>query len=118
MCKSIVLSQQQTKIHNSGALFYILLLLLAVFSTHAINIFAGVNGLEVGQAIVISLSVVCLNILQLVRTSHDPERWKEYRSDQVQSLVLLIPFLAVSAALWYQNWFPSRVFVGDTYAYV
>ena len=101
-----------------GVLFYVLLLLLAVFSTHAINIFAGVNGLEVGQAVVIAFSVVCLNLIQLVRTSHDAEQWQEYRTNQIQSLVLLIPFLAVSAALWYQNWFPSRVFVGDTYAYV
>ena len=101
-----------------GVLFYVLLLLLAVFSTHAINIFAGVNGLEVGQAVVIAFSVICLNLIQLIRTSHDIEQWEEYRTNQIQSLVLMIPFLAVSAALWYQNWFPSRVFVGDTYAYV
>ena len=33
------------------------------------------------------------------------------------SVVLLVPFIAVSAALLRHNWYPSRVFVGDTYTY-
>ena len=31
------------------------------------------------------------------------------------SIVFLIPFLATSLALLHHNWYPSRVFVGDTY---
>merc|ERR1712113_135672 len=48
-----------------GIFFYAFLLTLAVFSTHAINIYAGVNGLEVGQSVVIAVSVLLLNIVQL-----------------------------------------------------
>lgn len=97
-----------------GVLFYVFLLILAVFSTHAINIYAGVNGLEVGQAVVIAISVLILNIIQLSRI---PDHYHEYREHQVQSLFLLLPFLAVSLALLRLNWFPARVFVGDTYCY-
>jgi UDP-N-acetylmuramyl pentapeptide phosphotransferase/UDP-N-acetylglucosamine-1-phosphate transferase len=33
------------------------------------------------------------------------------------SLYLIIPFIAVTAALLKHNWYPSRVFVGDTFCY-
>lgn len=39
--------------------------MLAVFCTNAINILAGVNGLEAGQSFVIAVSVVIFNILEL-----------------------------------------------------
>jgi UDP-N-acetylglucosamine--dolichyl-phosphate N-acetylglucosaminephosphotransferase len=93
-------------------LFFFALLLVAVFSTHAINILAGVNGLEVGQAVVVAAAVCCLNVFQLARTTSD-----EYTRHHVQSLVLILPFLATSLALLRANWFPSRVFAGDTYCY-
>jgi len=89
---------------NLGLFFYVFLLLLAVFSTHAINIYAGVNGLEVGQSVVIAVSVLILNILQLHRI---PVQYEEYRDQHAQSLFLIIPFLAVSLALLRLNWYPS-----------
>ncbi|CAE7365032.1 Dpagt1 [Symbiodinium sp. CCMP2456] len=97
-----------------GVFFYAFLLLLAVFSTHAINIYAGVNGLEVGQAVVIAGSVLLLNIIQLHRI---PDQYKNYRDSHVQSIFLIVPFLAVSMSLLRLNWFPATVFVGDTYCY-
>eukprot|EP00438_Fugacium_kawagutii_P013520 Skav223256 [mRNA] locus=scaffold1037:13338:14693:+ [translate_table: standard] len=97
-----------------GIGFYLFLLWLAVFSTHAINIYAGVNGLEVGQSVVIAASVLVLNIVQLLRI---PEQFKEYRESHVQSIFLIVPFLGVSLALLRLNWFPAKVFVGDTYCY-
>ena len=39
-----------------GKLYYLFLLGLALVSTHAINIYAGVNGLETGQSVVIAAS--------------------------------------------------------------
>lgn len=48
-----------------GALFYVYIGMLAVFCTNSINIYAGINGLEVGQAIIIALSVLGVNVLQL-----------------------------------------------------
>lgn len=98
-------------------LFYIYLLVLVGGSTQSINIYAGVNGLEVGQAVVIAVAVCCLNSIQILRAAENPDRWDMYRSNHVQSLVLMLPFLATSVALLRVNWFPSRVFVGDTYAY-
>ena len=41
------------KIINLGVLFKIYMSSLAVFTTNAINIYAGINGLEVGQSIII-----------------------------------------------------------------
>ncbi len=39
--------------------------MLAVFSTNAINILAGINGLEAGQAFIIGLSVLVYNIIEI-----------------------------------------------------
>lgn len=39
--------------------------MLAVFCTNAINIFAGINGLEVGQATVIGASIMIFNSIEL-----------------------------------------------------
>ena len=39
--------------------------LLAIFCTHAINILAGINGLEAGQSLVIAVSVAIFNLVQL-----------------------------------------------------
>merc|ERR1719330_1812259 len=55
-----------------------------------------------------------MNIIQLHRIPLDHVA---YREAQVQSLFLIIPFLAVSLALLRLNWFPAKVFVGDTYCY-
>jgi UDP-N-acetylglucosamine--dolichyl-phosphate N-acetylglucosaminephosphotransferase len=103
-----------------GIGFYAFLLLLAVFSTHAINIYAGVNGLEVGQSVVIALGVLLLNVMQLTRTSGDAveeAHFAAYRAHHAQSLFLIVPFLATSFALLRANWWPAKVFVGDTYCY-
>mmetsp|Transcript_1736 Transcript_1736/g.4445 ORF Transcript_1736/g.4445 Transcript_1736/m.4445 type:complete len:466 (+) Transcript_1736:43-1440(+) len=97
-----------------GILFYIFLLCMTVSSTHAINIYAGVNGLEVGQSVIIALSVLVLNVLQLHRI---PLEFEEYREQHMQSLFHVMPFLGVSLALWRLNWWPAKVFVGDTYCY-
>jgi UDP-N-acetylglucosamine--dolichyl-phosphate N-acetylglucosaminephosphotransferase len=39
--------------------------MVAVFCTNAINILAGVNGLEVGQSIVIATSILIFNLIEL-----------------------------------------------------
>lgn len=69
--------------------------MLAVFCTNAINIMAGINGVEVGQSCVITLSVIIFNIIEL-----HGDCWRAH----LFSLYLLIPFLAVSSALLYFNW--------------
>ena len=39
--------------------------MLAVFATNAINIVAGINGIEAGQGFVIGLSVLVFNLIEL-----------------------------------------------------
>ncbi len=48
-----------------GILYYAYMSLVAVFCTNAINILAGVNGLEVGQSIVIAISILIFNLIEL-----------------------------------------------------
>jgi UDP-N-acetylglucosamine--dolichyl-phosphate N-acetylglucosaminephosphotransferase len=84
--------------------------LLAVFCTNSINIYAGINGIEVGQSIVISDSVLLHNVivLGLVKRS-------DVYHNHVFSLSVMMPFLFVCLALFKFNKFPSSVFVGDTF---
>lgn len=49
----------------SGLLYYIYMGMMAVFCTNAINILAGVNGLEAGQTLIIAVSVTLFNLYQL-----------------------------------------------------
>ncbi len=39
--------------------------MLAVFCTNAINIVAGINGIEAGQGLVIAASVIIFNLIEL-----------------------------------------------------
>ena len=95
-----------------GPLYYLFMSCLAIFCTNAINILAGVNGLEVGQSIVIGLTVVANNLVQLWRWPDGP-----LHENNLFSLYLMLPFIGCSAALMQHNWYPARVFVGDTYCY-
>lgn len=93
---------------NIGPLYYIYMSLLAVFCTNAINIYAGINGLECGQSVVVAASVAAFNAVEL-STSLNPAHHL--------SLCLLMPFIATSFALFLHNRYPARVFVGDTFTY-
>jgi UDP-N-acetylglucosamine--dolichyl-phosphate N-acetylglucosaminephosphotransferase len=97
-----------------GFLFYIFLASLAVFATNAINILAGVNGLEVGQTLVLTGSLILNNIIQLVRLDKSWLMWESH----LFSFYLLTPFFAASLALYQYNKYPAEVFVGDTYCYL
>lgn len=95
-----------------GVLYYVYMGLLAVFLTNTINIYAGVNGLEVGQSLVIGVSIIIFNITEIFLTK-DPN----ILNNHVFSLYLIIPFVATSYALYQHNKYPAQVFVGDTYCY-
>ena len=49
-----------------GWLYYVYMGMLAVFCTNAINILAGVNGVEAGQSLVIAVSLVVNSCWQLL----------------------------------------------------
>ena len=78
-----------------GFLYYIYMGMLAVFCTNAINIYAGINGLEVAQSSVIAGSLILFNILELSGDS-----WKNH----LFSLYFLIPYLTTTLALLRYNW--------------
>ncbi|CAO3661614.1 unnamed protein product [Umbelopsis vinacea] len=96
-----------------GWLYYAFMLLYSVFCTHSINILAGINGLEAGQSLVIALSVVINDFLFI----HDKQTASPAVETHLFSLYLMLPFIGVTAGLLWHNWYPSRVFVGDTYCY-
>ncbi|XP_050673941.1 UDP-N-acetylglucosamine--dolichyl-phosphate N-acetylglucosaminephosphotransferase [Leptidea sinapis] len=94
---------------NIGFVYYIYMGMLAVFCTNAINILAGINGLEVGQSVIIASSVIIFNILEL---GGDQSKAHTF------SLYVMIPYLFTTLPLLKHNWYPSKVFVGDTFCYV
>ncbi|EAZ05022.1 hypothetical protein OsI_27203 [Oryza sativa Indica Group] len=95
-----------------GSLYKLFMLLLAVFCTNSINIHAGLNGLEVGQTVIISAAVLIHNVMR-IGSSTDIEAQQAHAF----SIYLVLPFLTTSLALLAFNWYPSSVFVGDTYTY-
>ncbi|XP_017151920.2 UDP-N-acetylglucosamine--dolichyl-phosphate N-acetylglucosaminephosphotransferase [Drosophila miranda] len=94
---------------NIGALYYIYMGMLAVFCTNAINILAGINGLEVGQSLIIAGSILLFNLIEFT-LGHQVD-------SHIFSIFFMLPFLATTLALWKFNKYPSQVFVGDTYCY-
>lgn len=97
-----------------GWLYYVYMAAIAIFCPNSINIFAGINGIEVSQSIVIALLLVLNDALYLGPFTHYPHPATD---SHLFSLYLLLPFIGVSAALWFHNWYPAKVFVGDTYCY-
>mmetsp|Transcript_15563 Transcript_15563/g.42637 ORF Transcript_15563/g.42637 Transcript_15563/m.42637 type:complete len:290 (+) Transcript_15563:222-1091(+) len=95
-----------------GVAYYAFMSCLAIFCTNAINILAGVNGLETGQSVVIAITIAINNCIQLSRWSDGP-----LHANNLFSLCLILPFLGVSLALLRLNWHPASIFVGDTYCY-
>ena len=75
-------------------------------STQAVNIYAGVNGLECGQVYVIACSILAMAAIELQHNQNE---------NYTLSIVFLPPFIATTLALLRSNWYPARVFVGDTY---
>lgn len=49
----------------AGILYYAYMGMLAVFCTNAINILAGINGIEAGQSLVIAASIIAFNLVEL-----------------------------------------------------
>lgn len=69
--------------------------MLAVFCTNAINILAGINGLETGQSLIIAISISIFNVVELSGDCFQAHLF---------SLHFMIPFIAVTLALLKYNW--------------
>ncbi len=70
--------------------------MVAVFCTNAINILAGVNGLEVGQSIIIAISILIFNLIELQGPCSE---------EHLFSLYFMIPFIACTFPILLRNWF-------------
>ncbi|KAL3428402.1 udp-n-acetylglucosamine-dolichyl-phosphate n-acetylglucosaminephosphate [Phlyctema vagabunda] len=95
-----------------GFLYYAYMAAIAIFCPNSINILAGINGIEVSQSLVIAFLLVLNDSLYLLSPYPHPAT-----DSHLFSLYLLLPFIGVSIALCCHNWYPARVFVGDTYCY-
>jgi len=79
-------------------LFYAIILPFAVTaSANAINMFAGLNGLEAGSSLIMALALLLLT----------------FRLDKPIGYIILTPFIGALLAFLYFNRYPSRVFPGD-----
>lgn len=104
----------QGSIVDIGIFYYLYMCLLAVFCTNAINIYAGINGLEVGQSVVVAVAILATNLYEL---SGAPADATPVTHPHMFSAMIMLCFIAVSLALLKYNWFPAKVFAGDTYCY-
>lgn len=106
-----------------GPLYYIYMAMLSTFCTNSINILAGINGIEVGQAIVIAISVVINDLLHLPLPLSSsilnrlPEwmgKWStsglvgptttEQAERHLFSLYFMLPLIGASFGLLFHNW--------------
>ena len=102
------------ELFDLGWLYYAYMSLLSIFCSNSINILAGINGIEVAQSLVIAVLIVFNDALYLAPSAPYPHPATD---SHLFSLYLLLPFIGVSTALLAHNWYPAKVFVGDTYCY-
>ncbi|RCI08536.1 hypothetical protein L249_8915 [Ophiocordyceps polyrhachis-furcata BCC 54312] len=100
------------ELFDLGALYYVYMACVAMFCPQSINMFAGINGIEVSQCLVVAALLVFNDALYLLTPYPHPAT-----DSHLFSLYLLLPWIGVSAALLCHNWYPAKVFVGDTYCY-
>jgi len=102
------------KIIELGPFFFLYMSLLSVFCTNSINILAGVNGLECGQAYIIAVSILFFKLYDIYISS---DHTNVCGDNQLFAIIMILPFIATSLGLLRHNWYPAKVFVGDTYCY-
>jgi UDP-N-acetylglucosamine--dolichyl-phosphate N-acetylglucosaminephosphotransferase len=96
---------------NLGMWYLLYMSMLAVFCTNAINIYAGINGLEAGQSYIIGCAVLLHNLIEIQNES------SLSRENHLFSAMIMLSFVGVTLALVKHNWYPASVFVGDTFCY-
>jgi UDP-N-acetylglucosamine--dolichyl-phosphate N-acetylglucosaminephosphotransferase len=108
----IPLRQYLGELFDISFLYYIYMAAVAIFCPNSINILAGINGIEVSQSLIIAFLLVLNDCFYLLVPYPHPAT-----DSHLFSLYMLLPFIGVSLALWRHNWYPARVFPGDTYCY-
>lgn len=106
-------------IRNLGPIYYIYMSLLSTFCTNSINIYAGINGIEVSQALVIAVSIALNDLLYLplpftldfqsVRVGGTYSAGMAWGSSELVerhllSLYFMLPLIGVCSGFAYHNW--------------
>jgi UDP-N-acetylglucosamine--dolichyl-phosphate N-acetylglucosaminephosphotransferase len=97
-----------------GLLYKGYMVALTIFCTNSINILAGVNGLEAGQTFIVACALLLHNLAELAGFAGTVPA---LRDGHLFSAYLMLPLAATTLGLLTFNWYPSRVFVGDTFTY-
>lgn len=97
-----------------GILYKAYMVALTIFCTNSVNILAGVNGLEAGQTFIVACALLLHNLVEL---SGYAGTVPALRDGHLFSAYLTLPLAATTMGLLMFNWYPSRVFVGDTFTY-
>ncbi|CUM66749.1 uncharacterized protein PRCAT00004430001 [Priceomyces carsonii] len=113
LSSDFVISDTSPKMMDLGIFYYVYMSAISIFSPNSINILAGINGLEVGQSIVLAIIFLINDACYLFSKDVAPAA----RDSHLFSAIFIIPFIGVSLGLLQYNWYPARVFVGDTYCY-
>jgi len=92
-----------------GILYKAYMWMLSIFCGNAINIYAGINGLEAGQSVVIAISVLIHNVIEFGYLHNF------YADAHLFSFFMMTPFIGTTFGLLWYNWYPSQVFVGDSF---
>ena len=100
-----------------GLLYHMYMMLVTIFCTNAINIYAGINGLEISQSLVIASAALMHNFVVRLRQELSSNVSETIYMQHLLSATMLIPFIFTSLGLLKYNMYPAKVFVGDTYCY-
>ena len=115
-------SNAQGSLLNLKYLYFVYMGMLAVFCTNAINIYAGINGLEAGQSYVIGCAILVHNLWEihlsvLASAVEQQQQQSSLPENHLFSIMIMSSFVGVTAGLLRHNWYPASVFVGDTFCY-
>ncbi|CAL6008573.1 UDP-N-acetylglucosamine--dolichyl-phosphate_N-acetylglucosaminephosphotransferase [Hexamita inflata] len=91
------------------ALTYAYIIFFSIFCQNAVNIYAGINGIEVGQSIVAQLFALIYLVMKNIN--------QPFTGGYYYSAIISTIFIATSLALLKFNKYPAKVFVGDVFTY-
>ena len=97
-------AQAEGAVVETGWLYMVYMGMLAVFCTNAINIYAGVNGLEAGQSYIIGCAVLVHNLIEIRFCDENTQLCNNH----LFSAMLVLSFVGVTIALLRHNWYPAR----------
>ncbi|CAI7720089.1 UDP-N-acetylglucosamine--dolichyl-phosphate N-acetylglucosaminephosphotransferase, putative [Plasmodium vivax] len=110
------------RIIDIGFFYYLYIILLCVFCTNAINIYAGINGLEIGQSLIIAFFISIHNLIEIILNlgtggGKGVIEGAQILKQHFLSIIFILPFVSINLVTFSFNFFPSKGFVGNTLTY-